>query len=72
MWGDSGGERWNRPGDNGGEPTADLVRDRKGGGCISDRTVDIVVSKGESIFCPKCVRLASVRYFVGFVSFGLC
>jgi hypothetical protein len=63
MCGDNGGERWNRPGDNGGEPIGDLVRDRNGGGCISDRTVDMVVSKGESMFCSRCVWLPSVRYF---------
>jgi hypothetical protein len=55
MCGDNGGERWNRPGDNGGEPIGDLVRDRKGGGCISDKTVDMVVSNGESMFCSRCV-----------------
>jgi hypothetical protein len=70
MRGDNGGERWNRPGDNGGELIGDLVRERKGGGCISDRTVDMVVSKGESMFCSRCVLVPSVRYFETCVSLG--
>jgi len=64
MRGDIGGERWNRAGDNGGELTGDLVRDRKGGGCISDKTADTLVSNGDSMFSSGYAEVSSARYFV--------
>lgn len=50
--GESGGDRWNLPGVKGGDVWGERVLDKKGGGLMSDKTADMLVSNGDSRASP--------------------